>query len=169
MLSSSAFTLFAVVFGLLGAIVFLLSPATTRARFSSMFIATFWQERALRGLALGRRRRDRPLPHGARALHLWLWYLRAVYLRDRGAKALQAKFRECTLGELKDKPGKVIFIATIGGFWFVLRENFTAPLEIIYLAIRCDPDLALYAQWQAPRAFASLKFHFKFYRRVTRE
>ncbi len=41
-----------------------------------------------------------------------------------------------SLGELKDKPSKVIFIATIGGFWFVLRENFTAPLEITYLAIQ---------------------------------
>lgn len=67
-----------------------------------------------------------------------------------------------SLGKLKDKPGKVIFIATIGGFWFVLRENFTARLEIIYLAIRCDPDLALYAQWQAPRPFASLYFRLAF-------
>ena len=116
MLSSNAYTLFAVMFGLLGAIVFSSSPATTRARFSSMFIATFWQGRALRGLALGRRRRDRPLPHSARALHLWLWHLRTVYLRDRGAKALQAKSQECTLGELKDKPSKVIFMATIAGF-----------------------------------------------------
>lgn len=41
-----------------------------------------------------------------------------------------------SLGELKDKPGKVIFIATIAGLWFVLRENFTAPLEITYLAIQ---------------------------------
>ena len=57
-----------------------------------------------------------------------------------------------SLGELKDKPGKVIFIATIAGLWFVLRENFTAPLEITYLAIQ----ISLYAQWQAPRPFASL-------------
>ena len=56
----------------------------------------FWQGRALRGLALGRRRRDRPLPHSARALHLQLWHLRAVYLRDRGTKAVKAKSQECT-------------------------------------------------------------------------
>ena len=41
-----------------------------------------------------------------------------------------------SLGELKDKPSKVIFIATIAGLWFVLREIFTAPLEITYLAIQ---------------------------------
>ena len=41
-----------------------------------------------------------------------------------------------SLGKLKDKPSKVIFMATIVGFWFVLRENFTAPLEITYLAIQ---------------------------------
>ncbi|WP_276709179.1 hypothetical protein [Campylobacter rectus] len=76
-----------------------------------------------------------------------------------------------SLGELKDKPSKVIFMATIAGLWFVLREIFTAPLEITYLAIQ----ISLYAQWQAPRPFASLyfrlafKFYFKFYRRVTRE
>lgn len=58
---------------------------------SSRPTATFWQGRALRGLALGRRRRDRPLPHSARALHLWLWHLRTVYLRDRGTKAVKAK------------------------------------------------------------------------------
>ena len=172
MLSSSAFTLFAVVFGLLGAIVFLLSPATTRARFSSMFIATFWQEQALRGLALGRRRRDRPLPHGARALHLWLWHLQAVYLRDRGAKALQAKSRECMLGKLKDKPSKIIFMATIAGLWFVLRENFTALLEIIYLAIQIWRFMRNCEHRGLLRAYilgSLLKFHFKFYRRVTRE
>jgi len=41
-----------------------------------------------------------------------------------------------SLGEPKDKPSKVIFMATIAGLWFVLCENFTAPLEITYLAIQ---------------------------------
>jgi len=63
-----------------------------------------------------------------------------------------------SLGKLKDKPGKVIFMATIVGLWFVLRENFTAPLEITYLAIQ----ISLYAQWQAPTPFASLYFRLAF-------
>ena len=58
-----------------------------------MFIATFWQGRALRGLALRRRRRDRPLPHSARALHLWLWHLQAVYLQDQGLKQSKQSLR----------------------------------------------------------------------------
>lgn len=52
-----------------------------------------------------------------------------------------------SLGKLKDKPSKVIFMATIAGLWFVLRKIFTAPLEITYLAIQ----ISLYAQWQALR------------------
>ena len=77
-----------------------------------------------------------------------------------------------SLGELKDKPGKVIFIATIGGFWFVLRENFTALLEIIYLAIQIWRFMRNGKHRGLLRAYivgSLLKFHFKFYRRVTRE
>lgn len=63
-----------------------------------------------------------------------------------------------SLGKLKDKPSKVIFMATIAGLWFVLREIFTVPLEITYLAIQ----ISFYAQWQAPRLFASLYFRLAF-------
>lgn len=77
-----------------------------------------------------------------------------------------------SLGELKDKPGKVIFIATIAGLWFVLRENFTAPLEITYLAIQIWRFMRNGKHRGLLRAYivgSLLKFHFKFYRRVTRE
>lgn len=77
-----------------------------------------------------------------------------------------------SLGKLKDKPGKVIFIATIGGLWFVLRENFTAPLEITYLAIQIWRFMRNGKHRGLLRAYilgSLLKFHFKFYRRVTRE
>jgi|GEM_PF-5684980 len=77
-----------------------------------------------------------------------------------------------SLGKLKDKPGKVIFIATIGGFWFVLRENFTSPLEITYLAIQIWRFMRNGKHRGLLRAYilgSLLKFHFKFYRRVTRE
>ena len=77
-----------------------------------------------------------------------------------------------SLGKLKDKPSKVIFMATIVGFWFVLRENFTAPLEITYLAIQIWHFMRNGKHRGLLRAYilgSLLKFHFKFYRRVTRE
>lgn len=134
---------------------------------SSRPTATFWQGRALRGLALGRRRRDRPLPHSARALHLQLWHLRAVYLRDRGTKAVKAKSQECT----RSANSRISLAKSSSWLRLPDFDLFCvkiSPHRLRSLILRSRFD-ALCAMASTSRAFASLKFHFKFYRRVTRE
>ena len=54
----------------------------TRAKFSSMFIATFWQGRALRGLALRRRRRDIDLYLIALVLYIFSFGIYELFISE---------------------------------------------------------------------------------------
>lgn len=139
MLASNSFTLFPVVFGLLGAIVLFIIASYDVGKvllevYKYFFVADFHVEN-FHSEVVGEIVGAIDLYLMALVLYIFSFGIYELFISEI-TQLKQSKVLEVhSLDELKDKLGKVIVMVLIVNFFQrVLHANFTTPLEMAYLA-----------------------------------
>ena len=139
MLASNSFTLFPVVFGLLGAIVLFIIASYDVGKvllevYKYFFAADFHVEN-FHSEVVGEIVGAIDLYLMALVLYIFSFGIYELFISEI-TQLKQSKVLEVhSLDELKDKLGKVIVMVLIVNFFQrVLHANFTTPLEMAYLA-----------------------------------
>ena len=142
MLASNSFTLFPVVFGLLGAIVLFIIASYDVGKvllevYKYFFVADFNVEN-FHSEVVGEIVGAIDLYLMALVLYIFSFGIYELFISEitQLKQSKQSKVLEVhSLDELKDKLGKVIVMVLIVNFFQrVLHANFTTPLEMVYLA-----------------------------------
>jgi len=139
LLASNSFTLFPVVFGLLGAIVLFIIASYDVGKvllevYKYFFVADFHVEN-FHSEVVGEIVGAIDLYLMALVLYIFSFGIYELFISEI-TQLKQSKVLEVhSLDELKDKLGKVIVMVLIVNFFQrVLHANFTTPLEMAYLA-----------------------------------
>ncbi|WP_103595375.1 YqhA family protein [Campylobacter concisus] len=142
LLASNSFTLFPVVFGLLGAIVLFIIASYDVGKvllevYKYFFVADFHVEN-FHSEVVGEVVGAIDLYLMALVLYIFSFGIYELFISEitQLKQSKQSKVLEVhSLDELKDKLGKVIVMVLIVNFFQrVLHANFTTPLEMTYLA-----------------------------------
>ena len=142
MLASNSFTLFPVVFGLLGAIVLFIIASYDVGKVLlevyKYFFATDFHVENFHSEVVGEIVGAIDLYLMALVLYIFSFGIYELFISEitQLKQSKQSKVLEVhSLDELKDKLGKVIVMVLIVNFFQrVLHANFTTPLEMTYLA-----------------------------------